>query len=375
MGHTFYEYDRHVEQQDMLRQIKEIVRQRKPDLFLLCGDVFHTSQPSAYVQKMLVDALTEIHNLHPEMTIVMTSGNHDSATRHEVFRSPWKEMRIHAVGMIDKENPDSHIIEVPGQGIVIAVPYVHERNMPEGFIRQLLDTANSHNTEGLPVILTAHTSVSGFDFKGHEDVYENSVGGIEYISLEEIGEGYDYLALGHIHHAQTIKAGRKHARYCGSPLPISFDETYPHSVTWIEIESHDSKPEISEIILDNIMPIFNLPTEGFMPWENVRELLESFPDDIKGYVRLNVEVEDFLPPGAHAEALEIVKHKKCKFCHINTRRIQEKDNQPGLIPMHEFRQTEPLDLVKKYAEDSGIGFDEELEDLFKDALNRSKEII
>ena len=197
----------------MLRQIKEIVRQRKPDLFLLCGDVFHTSQPSAYVQKMLVDALTEIHNLHPEMTIVMTSGNHDSATRHEVFRSPWKEMCIHAVGMIEKENPDSHIIEIPGQGIVIAVPYVHERNMPEGFIRQLLDTANSNNTEGLPVILTAHTSVSGFDFKGHEDVYENSVGGIEYISLEEIGEGYDYLALGHIHHAQTIKAGRKHARY------------------------------------------------------------------------------------------------------------------------------------------------------------------
>ena len=49
LGHTLYNYDRTEEQMVMLLQMVDIVKKHKPDVFLLCGDVYHTAQPSAAV--------------------------------------------------------------------------------------------------------------------------------------------------------------------------------------------------------------------------------------------------------------------------------------------------------------------------------------
>ena len=85
LGHTIYNYDRTEEQAEMLRQIEEIVKAQKPDVFLLCGDVYHTSQPSNAVQTMFANSLVKIHEANPGMTIVITAGNHDSGTKHDIF--------------------------------------------------------------------------------------------------------------------------------------------------------------------------------------------------------------------------------------------------------------------------------------------------
>ena len=69
LGHTLYNYDRQYEQQCMLNQIVDIVRSEHPDVFLLCGDVYHTAQPSAAVQRMFADTMSAIHDACPEMNI------------------------------------------------------------------------------------------------------------------------------------------------------------------------------------------------------------------------------------------------------------------------------------------------------------------
>ena len=46
------------------------------------------------------------------MAIVMTAGNHDSGSRHEVFRTPWEQLNVYAIGQMEKTSPDNHIIEV-----------------------------------------------------------------------------------------------------------------------------------------------------------------------------------------------------------------------------------------------------------------------
>ena len=66
---------------------------------------------------------------------------------------------------------------------------------------------------------------------------------MDYVEIDKMGDYYDYLALGHIHHPQFIR-GRKNARYSGSPIQINFDEMYPHSVTIVEMGHHGE--EISE---------------------------------------------------------------------------------------------------------------------------------
>ena len=147
LGHTLYNFDRTEEQTAMLAQIIDIVREEKPDAFLLSGDVYHTSQPSAAVQTMFTNAIVQIHETNPDMTIVITAGNHDSGTKHEIFKTPWQALKVFSVGNIDKEHPENHIIEVKGKkkpqdeikGYIVAVPYCYERSIPEGFFQEILD--------------------------------------------------------------------------------------------------------------------------------------------------------------------------------------------------------------------------------------------
>ena len=104
----------------------------------------------------------------------------------------------------------------------------------------------------------------------------------------------DYLALGHIHCPQDIKGSHHHARYCGTPLPVSFDETYPHSVSIIELEK-GAEPQISTREIENPIPLVTLPHDP-TPFEDALKLLEEYPEEKPAYLRLNVLTKGYLPP-------------------------------------------------------------------------------
>ena len=405
LGHTLYNYDRTEEQRAMLEQMVSIVEEQKPDVFLLCGDVYHTPQPSAAVQTMLSDGLVRIHEANPQMTIVMTAGNHDSGTKHEIFQTPWKALKVYAIGQLGKaankreqnhtrmesaeheqarmkgkEDQDEHIIEVPGKGWIVAVPYANERNIPEGFFQQLLDRVAEKNTENLPVVMTAHTTVKGCDFTGHDHATERlrvgeqssgiySVGGIDSLELDEMGEGYDYLALGHIHHEQFVHSGKHNVRYSGTPLPVSFDENFTHSVSIVEISQHGETPAVKVIEIQNPHPLVTLPTVGLATWEEAKELLSKFPDDIPAYIRLNVEIEDFLPVEANAEAASLAKEKQCRFCCINAKRKAVRQDDVQVLTVQEFQAEKPIEIARRYAEYEGISFDEEMQTMFNEVMD------
>ena len=369
LGHTLYNYDRAEEQQAMLEQMVSIVEEQKPDVFLLCGDVYHTPQPSAAVQTMLSDGLVKIHEANPQMTIVMTAGNHDSGTKHEIFQTPWKALKVYAIGQLEKEDLDEHIIEVSGKGWIVAVPYANERNIPEGFFQQLLDRVAEKNIETLPIVMTAHTTVKGCDFTGHDHATEYTVGGIDSLELDEMGEGYDYLALGHIHHEQFVHSGKHNVRYSGTPLPVSFDEIFTHSISIVEVDKHGEMPAVKEIEIQNPHPLVTLPTDGLATWEEAKELLSKFPDDIPAYIRLNVEIEDFLPVEANAEAASLTEGKQCRFCCINAKRKAASQNDVKVLTVQEFQEEKPIEIAKRYAEYEGISFDEEMQTMFNEVMD------
>ena len=216
--------------------------------------------------------------------------------------------------------------------------------------------------------MTAHTTVRGCDFAGHENGSEYTVGGIDSYDLDEMGTGYDYLALGHIHHGQFIHSGMHNVRYCGTPIPVSFDENYKHSVSIVEIAEHGKKPTVEEIEINPHRPLVTLPTDGFATWEEAKKLLENYPNDIEAYIRLNVEIDDFLPVEANAEALMICEEKKCRFCVINSRRLKKNRREAKAMSVQEFKTEEPIGIAERYAEDMGIEFDCDLKELFNQAL-------
>lgn len=369
LGHSLYNYDRSEEHTAMLQQMVNIVEEEQPDVFLLCGDVYHTSQPSAAIQTLFTEYIVKIHNANPSMIIVITAGNHDSGTKHEIFQTPWKSLNVNTIGTLDKENPEEHILEIPDKGFVVAVPYASERNIPDGFFQQLLDLVAERNKNGLPVIMSAHTTVQGCDFTGHEHGSEYTVGGIDAFDIAQMGDGYDYLALGHIHREQFVHTGKHNVRYCGTPIPVSFDENYTHTVSIVEINRHGDSPKVSQIEIDNPRPLVTLPTNGsFVSWDEAKKLLDNYDNNIPSYIRLNVEVGDFLPVEANAEATKMTESKKCLFCHINAKRKEGGRRTEKVLSIQELQSEAPIDIAKRYAEDLCISFDEEMTSVFNDVL-------
>ena len=373
LGQNLYGYDRTQEHASALRQIEDLVREETPDALVVSGDIYDSPQPSAAVQTLFTEAVMRMHLASPGTAIIITAGNHDSGSKHEISRVLWETQGVHMIGTINREDTLEQVVELPGVGFVIAVPYSSERHIPEGFWQGLLDKVAERNEAGLPVVLSAHLTVSGCDFQGHDNAKDFSVGGIDAVDLEELGTGYDYVALGHIHRAQTLGGSGGRVRYSGAPIPVSFDENCPHTVSIVEIASHGEVPIIREIPIENPCPLVTLPTDRFAPWDEVKRLLEAYPKENPSYVRLNVEVEDVLPPDAITEARRILSVGEGRYCLVNARRKRTGSAEKTALSVSEFRAMEPLEVARLYAGESGRAFDEELEALFREVVGEVSE--
>ncbi|STI19399.1 exonuclease SbcD [Escherichia coli] len=104
------------------------------------------------------------------------------------------------------------------------LPIITNNNMPM--------PANCAGDQPLPIIATGHlTTVGASKSDAVRDIY---IGTLDAFPAQNFPPA-DYIALGHIHRAQII-GGMEHVRYCGSPIPLSFDECgkskYVHLVTF-----------------------------------------------------------------------------------------------------------------------------------------------
>ncbi len=363
LGHKFYNYDRKEEQIYFLRQIADIVKEQKPDVMVVSGDIFHTGVPNIDTQTMFVEELLHIHQQHESMEIVVTAGNHDSYSRLEIDKKLWNTLHIHIIGNVSADL-NTHIIKIGNKGFVAAVPYCSERNFPQlsdedanrqtTFFNALLNEVISQNDAQLPVVLMAHLAVRGCDTTGHkvgniDDV--ECVGNLEYTSIDAIGTGYDYLALGHIHHPQFVSNNHR-VRYSGTPFAVSFDEQYKHSVSMVEISKYGDTPSCSMITLDELRSVLTLPNcnEG-TSIEHALELLKEKLNE-KIYLRLNVNMEPEQSPAEYnflvQEVLQAHSDPQCRFCLINPIRTVQPETEVSLSnrTIEEIRELSTDEIVE-----------------------------
>ena len=389
LGHTLYDYDRSAEQKHFLHQLCEIVKQEKPDVMVVSGDIYHNPTPSAAAQKMYTDGLLHIHKANPSMSIVVTAGNHDSSSKLEVNTRLWDVVNVKVIGTFEKIddqfNLDKHIVEVTDSsdklvGYVVAVPHSYPNNFPvlredttrelrqKHFFQTLLSEVEVRNTDKLPVVLMAHLSATGCDMTGHDE----TVGGIEYVDVQEFGDGYSYLALGHIHCPQTLKNSDGKARYSGSPIPVSFDENYPHSVTLVTFDQ-DKVPQIEMRNIENIKPLLTIPREPKELEEVLQQLEHNISDDEEAYIRLNVLVKDYLAPDTKERASEILKNKKAKFCTIKQNfetKLSADDNQKKFT-LEDIKKVDPIEIAQRfYQHKYNTEMDDELLDCMKQVIQQ-----
>ncbi len=303
LGHRLYNYDRTDEEEHFFAQLAATVQAEQPDVLVVGGDIFHSGAPGNDVAKRFTDRLLDVLSKSPDMETVVIAGNHDSYSRLVVDKALWSRCRVHMFGMPAEDGEgravfERNVVVLPGRGVIAAVPFCHPRNFPTvggeagenraenyfaGLARHVAACA-----DGLPAVLVAHLAVKGdIDLRGHDR--SPLVAGEESIGAEALGSVYDYVALGHIHCPQWIRGERKLARYCGSPRAIHFDETYPHGVDIVTVES-GKEPEAKTVSFKPLHALVTLCGDEGRPFdEALKEVAEAeLPPDT--YIRLNVRL-------------------------------------------------------------------------------------
>lgn len=366
LGHTLHDHDREEEQRDFLQQLVTIIDRERPDAMVVCGDIFDRPQPPLWARELYTETLLKILDSYPAIQMVITAGNHDSKSSLQLEGKVWKRLNICVIGQVERNEDGSfnlsrHIVPVKdrdGQplGFIIAVPHIYESAFPvlseevpqeerqQYFYQALLDEAARQNPQGLPVVLTAHTAVSGSNFAGHD--FNNYIGGIDTVGQETFGTGYDYLALGHIHQPQTLSGNGPAARYCGTPLTLHFDEHGNHGVTIVNLEK-DQQPDIKEITIKNCRPLLTIPNEA-APFNEVLAAISALPDNEKSYLRLHVLLDGPLPPNYIVSIQQTLQDKQAEYCCIKTE-IPKIKEDTSKITTHSFdpdNMPQPLELAK-----------------------------
>lgn len=211
------------DQRDFVRQLEEIIVEEEVDVMLVAGDIYDTTLASREAIELYNEIMTMVCLKHKKQVIVI-AGNHDSSTRLASCADLLAPMGLHIFGKIEGKVKGLRI----GDTLFYPIPFFHTdtvRNIYETDVRNeeeayrvICEDLRSSFQSGDTHIALAHAFMSGANVCD-SDRFAN-VGGSDQIS-SSVFEGFDYVALGHLHRFQQVG---KHVRYSGSPLPYSFSE-------------------------------------------------------------------------------------------------------------------------------------------------------
>src|SRR5690606_20506504 len=103
IGQLFHEYDRTYEHQQFLDWLTQTLRIAQVNVLLVSGDVFDLSNPSAASIRLFYTFLNRATSVNPDLQVIITAGNHDSASRLESPKPLLESSNIHIVGLVEKD--------------------------------------------------------------------------------------------------------------------------------------------------------------------------------------------------------------------------------------------------------------------------------
>ena len=236
LGKRVNEYSMLEDQKYILTKIINVVDEEKPDGVLIAGDVYDKSVPSAETVSLFDDFLTRLAKRNLQVFII--SGNHDSPERMSFGSRLMDQSGIHISQVYNGKVTPFAISDEHGNVNVYMLPFikpVHVRRFFEEEIETYTDAirvavAEMNIDQSGRNILITHQFVTGALRSESEDL---SVGGSDNVDVS-VFDGFDYVALGHIHSPQNCTSER--VRYCGTPLKYSFSEVKDKkSVTIVEL--------------------------------------------------------------------------------------------------------------------------------------------
>ncbi len=213
------------DQEAVLEQLIQIAAAEKVDAVLIAGDVYQRTSPQAEAMALFDRFVSRLAAEGRQVFVI--SGNHDSALRLSYFSSLVRESGVFVTESFTGELQHVALQDDAGALTVWMMPFLRpgqvKRALPEERIASYQDAVAAvlRHAEvdftGRNVLL-CHQFILGCEVCDSEEL---SVGGLDHID-GAVFDGFDYVALGHIHGPQKVR--RETLRYAGSPLKYSFSE-------------------------------------------------------------------------------------------------------------------------------------------------------
>ncbi|KJC64830.1 exonuclease SbcCD subunit D [Agreia bicolorata] len=246
IGRTFHGHSTLENLGTVLDSIAVIVREKAVDVVVVAGDVFDSATPAREAFDVLSGAIRHIREAGAY--VVITSGNHDSATRLG-FQSEWAGLAgIHVITRPEQLDEPVIIDDAYGPVLFYGIPYLEPalvRHLYPGVEMrrhaQVLGYAMQRirddiaRRDGARSVVLSHAFVvnvpgAGSSASEASDVERDiTAGGLDLVSVD-VFDGPDYVALGHIHGRSTLAPG---IRYSGAPLHYSFAEATKPRGAWL----------------------------------------------------------------------------------------------------------------------------------------------
>ena len=348
LGKRVNEFSMLEDQAYILKEILNIIDEQKVEAVLIAGDVYDKVIPSAEAVRLLDDFLTRI--AARELPVFLISGNHDSAERvafgsrlmssRQIYLSPVFESDVEPVTISDRYG-EINIYMLP-----FVKPSLVKRVYPEEEIITYQDAVNAAvqhmqiDTDKRNVLL-AHQFVTG---AARCDSEELSVGGVDDVDAS-VFDGFDYVALGHLHGPQKI--GKETVRYSGTPLKYSFSEANQKKAAVIVDVEEKGKINIQQI--------------PFLPKHDMREIRGTYMEvtaldfykDMKtdDYLHITLTDEEDIPDAIGKLRTIYPNIMKLSYDNLRTRaavtvrgtaEVEEKSPMELLKEFYELQNNQPM---------------------------------
>jgi len=337
-----------IEDQDyILKQILDIIDREHVEGILVAGDVYDKPIPTVEAVQLLDQFLVELGAR--KLPVFLISGNHDSAQRLSFGNRLLSAGGLYIASEYDGTVPSVTVSDDYGDIDIYMLPFVkpsHVRRFDAeveagdytGAVRAALSAVPRDRQRRN--ILLSHQFVTGASRSESEEI---SVGGLDNVDAEAY-EGFDYVALGHIHGPQNLRCGKNDdngdltkIRYCGTPLKYSFSEAgHTKSVTIVDMKEKGT---------------VNVDTIPLEPLHDMRQIRGTYLDvtakefyrtfDQNDYIHVTLTDEVDIPDAVGK--LRIIYPNLMKMSYDNTRTQREQ----SVDGAQQVEQKSPIELFEE----------------------------
>ncbi len=371
LGHTLHGVSRHTEHQQFLNWLLAELLDKQADALIVAGDIFDSANPSAQAQAQLYEFLVSAKKQQAALDIILVGGNHDSATRLDAPSSILNALGVYMVGGLRRDNQaiDWRRLIVPltnAQGEIKAwcgaMPFLRNADLPnsedddplvtgvKSLYDELFTQLQNHAQHGESLIMTGHCYMVNGNVS---ELSERKIlGGNQHaLPVELFPKAIAYVALGHLHLAQTVGAN-EHIRYSGSPIPLSFDEShYVHSVLQVEVTAGQDVV-ITKLKIPRVVELLRIPnSKEFATLSNVLAQLESLdladlPEAQHPFVELRIKL-DKPEPSLRQQIEEVISVLPVRLLKITTAYTGNDNSLADLQIEQRLEELQPLDVFQR----------------------------